>query len=335
MIQNSDITVVVQGPVVSLPDREMDKGITAEALASVRKHLPEAHIILSTWVGQPVDSLDYDELLLNQDPGANCIGFDIKGEPMLLNHNRQILSSIEGLKRVKTRYAMKLRSDNFLVSDAFKHLQQAYPKRAKELAYMKEHVVVNNTFSREYSKSKPAVFHLCDFFYFGLTEDVKAMWDIPLFEDYEFEQNKHKRSQYDGFPHYKTDCTQKLLLAAMQKFDKTLRLDHLHHTNRELKRKSDLLYANNFIIGEPRVIGLGLCSKFSNEARANRLSGRAMFVTFDDWQRLYKKYCDASLELRKGSEMRLFKRNILRFMLLVFKRAEDEFRYLKKRIRHT
>jgi hypothetical protein len=116
----------------------------------------------------------------------------------------------------------------------------------------------------------------------------------------------------------------------MQKFDKTLRLDHLHHTNRELKRKSDLLYANNFIIGEPRVIGLGLCSKFSNEARANRLSGRAMFVTFDDWQRLYKKYCDASLELRKGSEMRLFKRNILRFMLLVFKRAEDEFRYLKK-----
>jgi hypothetical protein len=335
VIENSDITVVIQGPVMSLPDRKMDHGITSEAIASVRRCLPGARIILSTWQNQPTDGLDYDELLLNEDPGANRIGFNVKGEPLMLNHNRQIHSSLEGLKRVKTRYAMKLRSDNFLASDAFKHLQQAFPKRASELALMKEHVVVNNTFTRAYSKSKPAVFHMCDFFYFGLTEDVKAMWDMPFFKDYEYDHEKKNQAQYDGFPFYKTDCTQKLLLAALKKFDKSLELNHLHHYDAKLKHQSDLLYANNFIIGEPEVIGLGLCSKFSNDERANRLSGRLTFITFDDWQLLYKKYCDGNLELKDGTHMRLLKRNVLRFLMLVVKRFEDDFRYLKKRIRKT
>ena len=124
MINNADITVVVQGPVVASPDRRMDEGITEKCLASIREHLPEAKILLSTWVGQPIEGLDYDELLLNEDPGSNVTEYGVDGKPDASNNNRQIVSSRNGLARVKTAYAMKLRSDNYLTGAQFKELQQ-------------------------------------------------------------------------------------------------------------------------------------------------------------------------------------------------------------------
>jgi hypothetical protein len=67
MIDNRDITVVVQGPVQALPDRDQDEGITQLCLRSVRELLPGARIILSTWDQQDLDGLDYDELVINTD----------------------------------------------------------------------------------------------------------------------------------------------------------------------------------------------------------------------------------------------------------------------------
>ncbi|QDO81994.1 hypothetical protein FM037_00605 [Shewanella psychropiezotolerans] len=48
----NNITVVLHGPVQANPDRPMEPGITEKALLSIRKHLPGAHILLSTWEGQ-------------------------------------------------------------------------------------------------------------------------------------------------------------------------------------------------------------------------------------------------------------------------------------------
>lgn len=62
-IDTKDISVVVQGAV---------GGYTPVCLASVRKHLPESEIVLSTWKGSNVEGLDYDVLVLSDDPG----GFD-------------------------------------------------------------------------------------------------------------------------------------------------------------------------------------------------------------------------------------------------------------------
>lgn len=332
MISNAEITVVVQGPVVASKDRAMDEGITETCLASVREHLPGAHILLSTWEGQPVEGLDVDELLLNKDPGSNVTEFDAQGNADASNNNRQVVSSREGLKRVKTRYAMKLRSDNLLVGDQFKTLQRAFNKRSDVDRFFKERVVVNNTFTRAYAKSARAVFHLCDFFYFGLTEDVLSLWNFDNLPDLEFDQARKCLPQYHGAPDYKIDCTQKLLLRALQKFDPALEIAHLNDVSGELSERCDRIYANNFVIGEPELIGLGLCSKFAGNERANRLSGRLTYVNFDDWQCLYRKYCDHSYAL-SGVRFRLAKRNTLRFFLLFAKSMEELGRKLKRKAR--
>ena len=60
-IDTNDISVVVQGAI--------DQINTPKCLRSIRKRLPGAEIILSTWEGSPIDGLDYDKLVLNKDPG--------------------------------------------------------------------------------------------------------------------------------------------------------------------------------------------------------------------------------------------------------------------------
>ena len=59
-IDTKDISVVVQGAI--------DKGYTPLCLKSIIKYLPESEIILSTWEGREVDNLDYDVLILSEDP---------------------------------------------------------------------------------------------------------------------------------------------------------------------------------------------------------------------------------------------------------------------------
>ena len=61
-IDPSLVTVVVQGYV--------NKKETGCTIKSVRKYLPGAKIILSTWKNCDVSEIDYDELVLNDDPGA-------------------------------------------------------------------------------------------------------------------------------------------------------------------------------------------------------------------------------------------------------------------------
>ncbi|TAA46008.1 WavE lipopolysaccharide synthesis family protein [Corallincola spongiicola] len=328
-IANQDITVVVQGPVQASPDRNMDEGITVRSLASVRKHLPGAHILLSTWKGQPTEGLDFDELLLNDDPGPNINRYRADGSADKTNNNRQLVSTLNGLKQVKTRYAMKLRSDNFLTSDACKKLQQKFPKRADECCFLKERVVVNNTFTRDYAKGLPVVFHACDFFYFGLTEDLLALWDIPWFDDLPYDESRKGQEQHDGYPYFMPDCTQKFWLKALQRFDPSIQIKHLHDYSPKSKRQSDLCYANNLIIGEPEVVGLGLNTKFSGSERANRIGSIITYIHHLAWQRLYKKYCDPSHHI-PGNTADWIRTKCLRGALLSSKWLEGKWRLKKK-----
>ena len=327
-IDNKEITVVVQGPVQTLPDRDMDQGITRRCLDSVRAHLPGCHLILSTWPDQDLGGLDYDELIICEDPGPNIDMYNAKGKPHVENMNRQIVTTREGLRRVTTPYAMKLRSDNFLVGDQFKHLQQAFPKRCDTHCFLKERVVVNNTFTRQYAKGMRVVFHSCDFFYFGLTQDLLALWDLPLFPDLPRDPNRLGRAQHPSTPRFIPDVTQRLWLAALERFDPALGIDHLTHANGPLKKASDICYANNLIVAEPQAIGLGLCSKFSGKRRANKLSSRITYLSFFEWKCLYQTHCDPGFKVANKLKGKL-RLTLLRCLFLPGKTLEGRVRLLK------
>jgi len=303
-IQNhTDITVVVQGPVQSLSDRGQEEGITKKCLNSVRKYLPGAKIILSTWHNQDLTDLSYDELVLCDDPGRNIRQYKQDGSAQYYNNNRQIVSTIEGLKRVTTKYAIKLRSDNHLTSNDFVSLQQQFPARTEQYKFLQERVVVANAFTRKYAKGHKVAFHLSDFFYFGLTEDLLSLWDLPLIHDFEPSSSNPLSPCY---PNYLIDCTQLFWLLALQKFSPSITLEHLLDSSQGKITQSECCYANNLIIASPEDLGLGLGEKFSNgKARISREKGKCAHLQFTEWQTLYKKYCDANFKVAVSTKYNL------------------------------
>ena len=285
----SDISVVVQGPVQSFQDREQESGITQKCLESVRQHLPGSKLILSTWPGQELAGLDYDRLVISEDPGSNVRFFGRDGAPHRFNNNRQIVSTREGLREVTTKYAVKLRSDNYLTGNNFVALQREYPKRTSTHCFLKERVVVSNVFTRQYAKGFRVPFHLSDFFYFGLTEDLRTLWDLDLFEDAQDPIHDNEGALYKSYP---PDCTQMFWIKALQKFDTSIHVNELLDRSASRLEQSDLCFANNLVIASPADLGLGLCQKFLGTARISRTKGQCAQWQHWEWQEIYRRYCD-------------------------------------------
>ncbi len=292
MTSYKDISVVVQGPVQTLKGREQEEGITHKCLTSVRAYLPGAHIILSTWPGQELSGLDYDELVISEDPGPNVRDFHSDGRPQYYNNNRQIVSTLAGLRQVATPYAIKLRSDNYLTGNGFVELQRQYPARCDSHKIFRERVVVSNVFTRRYAKGYKVAFHLSDFFYYGLTEDLLAIWDLELLEDVSPDEAAKANVLAQGFI---MDCTQMFWLRTLKKFNDTIKLDGLLDNSRENLELSDLYYANNLIIASPEELGLSLGEKFSGNARIARQKGKCAQWQHWEWQELYRRFCDPEM----------------------------------------
>ena len=332
-MQNSDITVIVQGPVQSLPERLQDEGITQRCLKSVRNYLPGARIVLSTWPDQDLDGLEFDELIINEDPGPNIIGYQRNGEPRKENTNRQIVSTMGGLRRVTTRYAMKLRADNYLTGTGFKELQQQYAERCDELRILKERVVITNTLMRRYYRGHRVAFFLSDFFNFGLTEDVMNIWDLPLLDDFPFDPGLKGALQHRGAPAPTTDVDQVLAELFIDKHrEKPLNLRDVFDTSDGKLRQSDIFFANNFVVATPDEIGFGLPLKFT-EGRQAKFSSMATCLASPEWRRLYRKFCDTGLPA-DGEFLSLAKIRLMRSAFVPLKwleyqprRARDKRRY--------
>lgn len=319
-----DITVVVQGPVQAYDERSIDEGITHKCLKSVRQYLPGAHIILSTWHEQDLSGLDYDELILNEDPGRNIRHYTKNNKPRVLNNNRQIVSSINGLKAVKTRYAIKLRTDNYLTSNNCIALLKQYDKRQQQDSVFEEKVVIVNTFSRKFAKGLPVAYHLSDFFYFGLTQDLIKLWDIPLLSDYDLQQQGVPNPYYPYFP---IDCTQLFWHLGLKNFAYDTGLKHLHDLSDNKLLANDKFIASNLVIASPEELGLGLCEKFLGKARVNRVTGVASFYQQEDLRQLNNQFCQAQYPINRQEEL---KRKLQRWALIRPVGIETKLKLIKR-----
>ncbi|WP_108945133.1 WavE lipopolysaccharide synthesis family protein [Shewanella halifaxensis] len=298
-IDFKDISVVIQGPVQAYQGRSQESGITHKCISSIRQYLPGATIILSTWEGLDCNGLEPDILLLNKDPGPTIDWYDAEGKPKLQNYNRQIVSTVEGLKRVTTPYAVKIRSDNFLTGNNFVAAQQAFPAREEPAKLFSQRVVVNTSYFRQYSNGQKVVMLPSDFFHFGLTEDLLKIWDIPLFTDRKFEPSKLGTPQYRGAPKPSPHPEQVYCNAWLMALDNTVPyLQHRHDHSPELLKYWERFIATNLVVLEPEQINLGLIKRFIPKNK------RTNEICHQDWLLLYKKYCDKNSPI---SQLDVFK----------------------------
>jgi hypothetical protein len=173
MIDFKDISVVVQGAV--------DFSMIDQVLLSVRTVLPEAEIILSTWEGVDYTAINvqhYDKLILSQDPG----GFPFVPDGSILNNvDRQVHSTIKGIKQVTRPYCLKLRTDMVLTHANFLAYFDQYTSYQADYKIVKSRMLNNASGTCDPFWNLPL--HPADFFLFGYTEDVKAFFSAPLFPE--------------------------------------------------------------------------------------------------------------------------------------------------------
>jgi hypothetical protein len=298
MINSKDISVVVQGAI--------DKELTPKCLASIRKQLPNAQIILSTWIGSDVNGLDYDILVENNDPG-NTPSFDltIKMSPEIQkpkqkanNVNRQIVSTFNGLKLVKTKYALKMRTDFIIEHTGFLRYFGKFKSHTNELRVFKEKVV---SFSGVHSNNLP--FHPCDFLYFGLTEDLVTLFDIPLQTDAQAYyckthdidlENKYLDwkfflPQFVPEQYIWTNCINKFYPQQIKTFES---FSDLSGDNIRL---SEIAHVNNFIC--INLFQYGIFPLKKELLGLRKYYYKSHLTNYIDYIHLYQKYCDKNYRM--------------------------------------
>jgi len=175
-IDTKDISVVVQGAI--------DPKNTRLCLRSIRKYLPEAEIILSTWEGTEISSFDFDVEILNKDPG----GVKDINTSFVNNLNRQIISSKNGIIKSNRKYCLKIRNDLVLKSNKFLKYINKYPIRNENFSFFEARVIFCSIFFKKYlgtiaNDVTPVPFHISDWLMFGLQSDLLKLFDINLAQE--------------------------------------------------------------------------------------------------------------------------------------------------------
>lgn len=292
MIKFNEISVVIQGAI--------DNDWTQRSILSVIQYLPGATIVLSTWSGADVSNLEfYDVLVESNDPGYNLCSY----EGTKNNLARQIVSTKNGLKQVKTKFAMKIRSDMTINGIEYINAFQLYSDcRSEEFKILKNRIIVSNFYCRN-PKRIDLPFHVSDWFQFGLTEDLLNLWDIEpnepenshYFLSREKPQNvKELSTELYGTLFFRYFPEQFIWINFLKKNLINVDVKHYLDNTEENIFITEKSFANNLVILDYAQSGINF-NKFDPY-----LYARGEFTepyTHKEWQRLYKQYCNPSFKV--------------------------------------
>jgi glycosyltransferase involved in cell wall biosynthesis len=315
MIESKDISVVVQGAI--------DRELTSKCLRSIRKRLPDAEIILSTWEGSNTDGLDYDVLLLNKDPGSFKMSqFEAN------NIKRQIYSTSQGLNRATKKYSLKIRSDIKLTSSGFLSYFDKFNDYNENWHFLEKRIIIPSFVTRD-----PRIWEspMCpsDWCSFGLTEDMKKLWniDFPTSEE-EHWFNNHPRDEkvLYSYPVLESryNPEQFIWINFIKKYKKELHCEHMFDVNEFSIEETLCSFANNLIILNPKQFGI----KFLKQRRPG--SDHWHIITYNEFLSIYNKYAQGHkiifpINIERIRLFKFFKKSYKR----LYKKAKSKNRLAK------
>lgn len=285
MINSNEISVIMQGPVYGKKtDNEQDK-ITKICCKRVKELLPDCELILSTWEGTESDDIPFDVIIYNQDPGG--IPMILNGINRMNNTNRMLVSTINGIKRAKKKYVLKLRTDMYLESLDFVDKFRLFPVN-RENSIVKERIIslsANNP-----RRGAKIVFSISDWFEFGYRDDILKLWDISLQTIDKIVVKNGKADWADN------QVAESYIWPAFLKNDSRY-TDYLSKYDGAIPVDDDSIdmyeksLAENVVLYEGKQLGLNSL-KYWNKNYVRRDFARASCYLHYEWEQLYSKYCD-------------------------------------------
>ncbi len=286
MITSDAISVVIQGPIVGSADAG-ERGTTRESIDSVRRWLPRAEVVISTWRGSDLRGLEYDRCVTSDDPGMGYILG--AGEAVPTNLNRLLVSTRAGLAAVERPHALKLRTDYRLEHAGFLDYFAIYPGRAGEWRAFAERVIIPDHYARNPRRGAPWLFHPSDVAQFGRTEDLRRFWAAPLLSGRPDDLTPAEAALVGGdkapFPVTRLYNEQYLWLSCLRNHGE-IGLPRWNQTSPELQQLSELSLANNFVVLRRHQFGV------ASAKHPFDFPAWQSLYTHADWHALYRSYCD-------------------------------------------
>ena len=234
-----DLTILVQGAYFEKNNYNSNLHIK-----KLKEKFPESKILVSTWVNEDKYKVNSDEIIYNKDPGVvldDHVGSATNG----CNIQRQITSVINGLRKIKTKYTLKIRSDSYFNSNKILKINTENFKINKKFKNFKKRIIISSIGTLNQSVTG-ILYNFNDWFNLGLTEDLIKLWgnskidddDIHYFKKYPNKKNNVFGKDWDlrytseQFIYYKS-ISNKILH----------RIDHAHDFS-----KKKLIEANNYLI---------------------------------------------------------------------------------------
>ncbi|MAM13461.1 MAG: hypothetical protein CML23_24020 [Rhizobiaceae bacterium] len=273
-MDTKEITFLFQGVV--------DKPLVRDSFAAVRRYFPGSKVILSTWKKADVDGLDFDDLVLADDPGFFYYS-DQPGEKAN-NVNRQIVGNRAGLERVETPYCFRIRTDFRLTGNDFLQFFDAFPRRDEAYALFAHKLLACSYFSRNPRSRLRFPFHPSDLAFFGLTEDIRKLYDVPLMTEEEalWDTGSKRYNRYTPEQH--------IFVNALRKAGRDVPCAHYNDGNEASVEATEKYFASNFVFLSFDQFNLEP-SKPTFFMKVHPNSFRTCY-THNEWIGLYKKHVD-------------------------------------------
>ncbi|MEI0799641.1 WavE lipopolysaccharide synthesis family protein, partial [Brachyspira intermedia] len=311
-IDTKDISVVVQGAI--------DEKYTPDCLKSIRKYLPDSEIILSTWEGSNINGLDYDILILNKDPGYI---YNSKSKKSIkFNLNRQIVSTINGIKKSKNKYCIKFRSDFKLSGNNFILFINSFTKYDENYKVFDSKLIACSYFTRNPSNKYlwyTIPFHISDLFFFGYTTDLIKLFDIPLISEDEIYWDISNNYHVKYYPE------QYIFIKCLKKQNRNVKCNFYNDVNNFNIIETEKYIASNFILLSFDEINLLPPNKtpFNSKFVGDDCYTFVTCYTHIEWQKLYKKYVDIEFKVKDID----YEREKINNIYLKYKKRRD---FIKK-----
>ncbi len=290
-VSSKQVSVVVQGQLL-----KTDKNSTLDVILSIRKHLPDAEVILSTWKGDEIVPIFYelcDKVIQSEDPGDST-----HGKPPL-NINRQIVSSRVGIALADREFTIKTRTD--LAFNSSSILQFIGLDLKRDSAYVQglSHICVADFTTRSHISGLKVPFWVCDFIYAGKSEDLKKIFAVELYSDELFGYyNQNKKPDYmskqSGVFRYTPET---YLTYNYLKGNRDIPFENSYDRNPMAIEYYDKLLVNNFIVLGQKQLGVDSLKYRLPIHPPRRL------LTYSKWLKVYRKYFSNSLPRVFGQDI--------------------------------
>ena len=300
-IASKDISVIIQGPIFNKTHPLAPSGITFQVVSAIRNFLPEANIILATWKGQDTKGIDVDTVMYLDDPGTTNFYRDgAQTNNLYNNSNRLIYSTQQGLSKVTTRYTLKIRSDLLMFHALFVNFFNIYNLYDNKWKVLENRVLAFPLYSLKFEDGvkegqqlrQVRPFHVSDWVYFGLTKDIKMLFECELLPEPQTSRWFENRPKPDNdlWPERLWRYSpEQYITSNLAHRTLGIMLEHASVEDNNIIEASERFIANNFTIIDQKQWGLYSLKleNYQDELEPNILNG---IYSHHVWRDDYKKY---------------------------------------------